>query len=1515
MSAPKDPTTPNAEGGANAATGADTAPRPAAPPASAASSPSEASPAPEPEERPTLRADQLETKLAMPEAEALAASLASDGAPSADAAEPSSDDRVTVASYDRISEAEAAEKAIAAANAQGASAAEASGASADAQRGATTSGDAQGASAKDHGPGSRGEDRRRAALDDDEDDTPAPRPPPSPLLERGLPLVAALIVIAITIWVIGSGRQAPGLGLPTTVADLQAVHADVMLRGARVPGVARASAGDTIETAADGRARVRLDDGAQIVIDRNTKLTIAANGAALAQGRIFVLGAPGARTEIEVGGARVLVTNANAGVELPANGSAKIYAANEELSIREGSGADVPLRAGFAATIEGGKAKIAPQKTFDDWTFGMASPWSVSGAPRRVVGELWARTGSSEAAQQVTMRSHEVRATIVGEAATTQLVTTFFNAGSQAVTGDFRLAIPEGAIVSRFATERDGYRREGRLSLAARDRETIVPSQAQLEWAGEGWVRGTIPNIPSGAAVKVIVEYTEWLSPRKKPGSSNLVVQYRYPMAADGTPPQIGDFYARVDASGSAPVSMAAGLGATVQGSVAELRKPDFRPTADLVVDVEIVPWSEPARLYLAPPSPDDDGGATIVVRTDAPDVGSGAPSGVTLALVLDTSQSIDPALFDAERALVSAVVGGLGAQDRFLVLAADQTARPIGFDKISAADDAHKKLVLDALAKVTTGGATDLGRALEAGADALPADAPAAMVVYVGDGWATLGDLHPDEITARLARRAGGAPRLGAALVGPLVNRVGLAALVRGQGPLFEVRDSGDAPQTAVALLAEALQPTVAGVDLALGSEVERVYPRGARAVLAGSTVTTVARVRGRVPEQLTLRYIDEKGAHEDRRAIIPVEPLDRDDVTRRWASARIDEIALRSGSRETAADIALRAGVLSPWTGFVETSAGPYTPTAFGTRLLDLGASPDGGFGAVFGTARASGTIASTTQAQDFDGPDEGDDAYKAQVARAAARLLLDAAPQIRTCRDARAAVRPEVGDDLDVTFGVDGAGHAKDVAVHVLTNDDEWLDRCVITIVNALVFPESDLSGTIDVHQRIRLAPFRTSLRGRTCSSVATLPLSARRGVWRERLVSGTPVQLAYLGAKQSCELPTWTDQRTFLELVLDVVRDGARRITVAQALEDAAEPGAAALVRREALRRASSPAELRRVEAALLAGEKLPVGAFRKQYAKASDDAGRLAVVRRFLAIAPHDARLRRTLLLLLESMGKKDELREQARIYRQDPFTDAVLLADIAAAIRRTGDELEARRAYGELSERAPDDPWVRAFLGDRLRNERWHDDATLAYEALEDLLPGDGSTGLRLSLAHAGKGRLDVAQRMLARVAQTGGRAGDVQLGDLASFTAQSLLAQARADQAVSPADRERLTRAALALPYPDDALVFLVSAPAGSVPIDAVLVRGPKEAREERPADLASPSIGLYALRGSVTDRDAVIRLRRPEALPPAVAFHVRIDALLPDGPGKPPRLATKEIDLPPTGKPFEVPWTGASF
>nr|WP_240808045.1 VIT domain-containing protein [Polyangium spumosum] len=1146
----------------------------------------------------------------------------------------------------------------------------------------------------------------------------------------------------------------------------------------------------------------------------------------------------------------------------------------------------------------------------------MAAPWGAKGAPRRAVGELWGRPDKpGDAGSPLTIRAHDVEAKVARELAETEVRTTFFNAGSSAVTGDYRLAIPPGAIVARFASVRGGSTNEGHIALATRDTRQHNGSGGEvLEWAGEGWVRATIPSIAPGATVQVIVRYVEWLSPRPK-GDGTWIVQYRYPMVSDAAPPLIGEFSAKIDATQSSPKSIGAGLGARVTGSTVEVRRPDYRPTADLVVDVAIEPSSAPARLFVAPPfeGDEDDPASTILVRTEVPE--ARAEDGVTLALVLDVSSSVEPALLDAERALVDAVLAGLGARDRVVVLAADQTVRPIGPPAIGPVDEARRKAIREALGQISTGGATDLGRALEAGADALPIDAPAGMVIYVGDGWPTVGDPTVDRIQARLARRQGGAPRLGAVGVGPLVNRFALASLVRGSGPLLEIADTTDAARVATELIAEALQPAVAGVEVVFGTEVDRIYPRSARAITAGETVFAVGRVRGDPPRSITLRYRDAQGVHEEKRSVVVERALREQDVARRWAAARVEEIALKGKGREAATDVALRAGLLTPWTGFVIGGPRVYAPSLLQTRILDLSAGPESGFSAAFATPRAAaGTLMNVPQETESAEGDDDEAAYKAAVAEAAARLLDEAGPSVRACRDSRAALRPELTGKLDVRFSIDGEGRADKVRVKgVAGADDDALGRCVEVVVRGMIFPASGLTVSIEVSRTLGLPPPRATLRGRKCSPTSFLPLPLRRGVWRERLERGQ-ADVVYVEAKQSCELPTWTDRRALLELILVNEPNGLARVAVAGKLELLGESDAAALLRREAIRRAQSPEELFAIKRELVGSERYPVGTFRKQYRAASDDKGRLAVVRRFLGIAPHDARLRRRLFALLESLDMKAELSEEIRRVRRDPFADAGLLADAASALLRIGDEAEARRTFGELSERAPRDPWARAFLGDRLRNEGFFDDASLAYAVLEELVPEEPAAVIRLALAHAGAGRLDIAHRMLARVAQTGGRAGDEKLGTLAGRLAHVLLAEGRGRAGLSEADADRLVRASLELPYPNGAVLALVRAPAGALALDVKLLRDKVE--DFLGPEVSAAGVGLYALRFGVAEKAPIsLRLARPEDLAPARPTKVRVDALVPDEGGKPPKLVSLDVELPPTGKPVTLRWTGSAF
>jgi tetratricopeptide (TPR) repeat protein len=294
-----------------------------------------------------------------------------------------------------------------------------------------------------------------------------------------------------------------------------------------------------------------------------------------------------------------------------------------------------------------------------------------------------------------------------------------------------------------------------------------------------------------------------------------------------------------------------------------------------------------------------------------------------------------------------------------------------------------------------------------------------------------------------------------------------------------------------------------------------------------------------------------------------------------------------------------------------------------------------------------------------------------------------------------------------------------------------------------------------------------------------------------------------------------------------------------------------------------------------------------------------------VVRRFLLVSPHDSLLRRTLFSLLEALGRNDVLEAEIRKARQDPFADVALLADGASALRRIGREDAARRAFGELMERAPTVPYARAYAGDRLRSEGLFDEAAMAYGVLETLLPDDPAVGLRLGLAHAGAGRLDVATRILDRVARTGGRTGDEDYGDLASMTAAVLIAEAIAS--AGDEGSALLKRRLIETPLPDAAGIVLVRAPPSDAPIEPRLVRGGGPG-EGSPPDLAAPSIGLYAFRLERGDDDVHIRVSQQDVLPPTRPTVVRVDFLPIDANQRAGSVAHREVTLGPDGKAAEI-------
>jgi tetratricopeptide (TPR) repeat protein len=290
------------------------------------------------------------------------------------------------------------------------------------------------------------------------------------------------------------------------------------------------------------------------------------------------------------------------------------------------------------------------------------------------------------------------------------------------------------------------------------------------------------------------------------------------------------------------------------------------------------------------------------------------------------------------------------------------------------------------------------------------------------------------------------------------------------------------------------------------------------------------------------------------------------------------------------------------------------------------------------------------------------------------------------------------------------------------------------------------------------------------------------------------------------------------------------------------------------------------------------------------------------------------------LVLLESTNDRAALVEAIEHIRYDVYADAGLLAECASILRRIGMDEEGRRAFGELVERAPRDPWTLGYVGDRLRAENLHEDALAAYLRLDAAMPNDPAVTLRIALAHAGAGRLDVATRLLDRVSQSGGRGDDGRLGELASVVSASLLANARQTQKPtadghSAETDSLLVRRLAQTPLPDVASLILVRSAVTDATVEVLVARQEKD-KDEIPADLDASAMGLSAVRIERGGGVARIRLRHAAGFASARPMHAVVTALVLDGNDRSrAKLVTREVDIAPGEKGTELRWNGESF
>jgi len=1012
---------------------------------------------------------------------------------------------------------------------------------------------------------------------------------------------------------------------------------------------------------------------------------------------------------------------------------------------------------------------------------------------------------------------------------------------------------------------------------------------AKLTYDGPDRLRARVHPIQPGATVRVRLRYTEWLDRRDERRT------YQYPMRVDGEPPLLGEFILQVDTSQTLVGDMRAGMGATVENGRVVLRRSDFRPRADFYLDLyDPEERDDDVVTGYVVSAPGDSGGGPSAegeesyVLFDIPteslieeDVDA-TPPPLELVMLLDVSGETDPEDLEIARAVVEAVLRQVTPTDRVAIRLADVTAHtPDGAPEgLVAATEENREALLESIARVHLGGATDLGQSLrEAGQ--LVAGRPRAAVLYLGDGLPTTGALDATALRATLAT-LDAPPRFFGLAIGDGSNLGLLRRLFDGHAD--GVHERTEAARAVMRVLAEAAQPTLRGVDVDLGESVERIYPRPPILVANGAHLRLVGRLVGELPTQVTVRGAFDGESFEQQMNVERGLVEDGGDIRRRWARNRLAELIDEDAGREAMVDLGMRFGLVSPWTSLVVggVNEGTVNPvTGFDHDPLAYAWGIGGGETAVAAAELTSDTtgwrrrlrrdrpeaavapeVTWVSRVSDDDeasggGRGGGDSGFGSDggLARAAVqRALREGERGPRGCYNRRSIVRPDLSGEMTVEVEVGGDGSPRAVRMVRETVGDDDVRRCVETEIRGLRFPSTGGGGSVTVQHTLSFAmPEREFGSRRQCSDASRQSLDIRRNLWRERLAANRGVGGAlavWRGARGQCELNTWRARRTLLHMMLG--HAGGVRGAVALYRAFSGSESIADYLRRIILRRVRSPDDVMAVRAGLGLDVPLDWSLFSRLWKSNPDAEYRLELVRRWLEVVPEEMDLRLRLLSLLEQTGNLAEARRVARELRADPLADSRVRTRVGEFWLRQDDEAEARRVFSEIVERTPLDPWARRRLGDLYRAHGWADDAYREYRTLARLRPGDGGVLLLLARASADAGRIDEALRLEQRLSEStdpGVHEGDAGFARLWTTVRLARLKLAAEGDEMRTAIRRR-ERQSGALREPPALFVALTWRHPDDHP--ELLVRYPStdEDVEWEPVELGGRDHGIYAAR-----------------------------------------------------------------
>jgi Ca-activated chloride channel family protein len=534
-----------------------------------------------------------------------------------------------------------------------------------------------------------------------------------------------------------------------------------------------------------------------------------------------------------------------------------------------------------------------------------------------------------------------VHARIVGRLAEISVEEWFRNSGPGLGEGDYLYPLSGEAVFRNFSLFQGDEELRGETMDAGRARaiyEEIVRRKkdpALIELMGHGLVRARVFPINPGETRKITLRYTQVLE------RSGDALGFRYAAGERFVPGRQGsDERQRGRNTEHVPLTF------TLTADSAEVYADPFSPTHRVQVvreggrltvrpDGELhgdfalfLPFRRPVvGMTLATHRPSGEDGYFLLTLSPGAVTRLSIPRDVTV--VLDVSGSMSGDKLEQAKAALRQLLGTLGTQDRFRLLAFANGVREFRRDW-ARVTDGELRDAREWVESLTADGGTNIAGALAEAFRPAPREGRLALVVFVTDGLPSVGEQDPERI-AEWADRERGDRRVFAFGVGHDVNTYLLDRLsAAGRGSTQYVQP-GENVERALGLLAGKIQHPVL-TNLRIGEapvELTELYPVSLPDVFAGEELVLLGRYRAHTDARGTLAITGDRAGRTERFTTtvhFPEHELGNDYIPRLWAARKIGflsrQLRLHGHNAELVDEIrktALRYGLLSEHTSYL--------------------------------------------------------------------------------------------------------------------------------------------------------------------------------------------------------------------------------------------------------------------------------------------------------------------------------------------------------------------------------------------------------------------------------------------------------------------------------------------------------------------------------------------------------------------------------------------------------------------